>query len=115
MTLAEAKIILGIDSQEDAFDAFEEQLFALKQFFVTKPILQTTFRAKLKKLKQLQNALAVFEIEFKQPSKVIELDLINVIEFSSVFKEVLLLKEEPQLKEEKVKKERKVKKVGKKL
>ncbi len=92
MTLAEAKIILGIDSQEDAFDAFEEQLFALKQFFVTKPILQTTFRAKLKKLKQLQNALAVFEIEFKQPSKVIELDLINVIEFSSVFKEVQLLK-----------------------
>ena len=42
MTLAEAKIILGIDSYEDAFDAFEEQLFALKQFFVAKPILQTT-------------------------------------------------------------------------
>ena len=55
MTLAEAKIILGIDSHEDAFDAFEEQLFALKQFFVTKPILQTTFRAKLKKLIQLQD------------------------------------------------------------
>lgn len=92
MTLAEAKIILGIDSQEDAFDAFEEQLFALKQFLVTKPILQTTFRAKLKKLIQLQDALAVFEIDFKQPAKVIELDLINVIEFSSVFKEVQLLK-----------------------
>ena len=92
MTLAEAKIILGIDSQEDAFDAFEEQLFALKQFFVTKPILQTTFRAKLKKLKQLQNALAVFEIDFKQPAKVIELNPINAIEFSSVFKEVQLLK-----------------------
>lgn len=92
MTLAEAKIILGIDSQEDAFDAFEEQLFALKQFFVTKPILQTTFRAKLKKLKQLQNALAVFEIDFKQPAKVIELNPINAIEFSSVFKDVQLLK-----------------------
>jgi hypothetical protein len=92
MTLAEAKIILGIDSQEDAFDAFEEQLFALKQFFVTKPILQTTFRAKLKKLIQLQDALAVFEIDFKQPAKVIELNPINAIEFSSVFKEVQLLK-----------------------
>jgi hypothetical protein len=92
MTLAEAKIILGIDSQEDAFDAFEEQLFALKQFFVTKPILQTTFRAKLKKLIQLQDALAVFEIDFKQPAKVIELNPINAIEFSIVFKEVQLLK-----------------------
>jgi hypothetical protein len=92
MTLAEAKIILGIDSQEDAFDAFEEQLFALKQFFVKKPILQTTFRAKLKKLIQLQDALAVFEIDFKQPAKVIELNPINAIEFSSVFKEVQLLK-----------------------
>lgn len=92
MTLAEAKIILGIDSQEDAFDAFEEQLFALKQFFVTKPILQTTFRAKLKKLIQLQDALAVFEIDFKQSAKVIELNPINAIEFSSVFKEVQLLK-----------------------
>ena len=92
MTLAEAKIILGIDSQEDAFDAFEEQLFALKQFFVTKPILQTTFRAKLKKLIQLQDALTVFEIDFKQSAKVIELNTINAIEFSSVFKEVQLLK-----------------------
>ena len=92
MTLAEAKIILGIDSHEDAFDAFEEQLFALKQFFVTKPILQTTFRAKLKKLIQLQDALAVFEIDFKQPAKVIELNPINAIEFSSVFKDVQLLK-----------------------
>ena len=92
MTLAEAKIILGIDSQEDAFDAFEEQLFALKQFFVTKPILQTTFRAKLKKLIQLQDALAVFEIDFNQPTKVIELNPINAIEFSIVFKEVQLLK-----------------------
>jgi hypothetical protein len=92
MTLAEAKIILGIDSHEDAFDAFEEHLFVLKQFFVTKPILQTTFRAKLKKLIQLQDALAVFEIDFKQPAKVIELNPINAIEFSSVFKEVQLLK-----------------------
>jgi hypothetical protein len=92
MTLAEAKIILGIDSHEDAFVAFEEQLFALKQFFVVKPILQTTFRAKLKKLIQLQDALAVFEIDFNQPTKVIELNPINAIEFSIVFKEVQLLK-----------------------
>jgi hypothetical protein len=92
MTLAEAKIILGIDSHEDAFDAFEEHLFVLKQFFVTKPILQTTFRAKLKKLIQLQDALTVFEIDFKQSAKVIELNTINAIEFSSVFKEVQLLK-----------------------
>jgi hypothetical protein len=92
MTIAEAKMILGIDSQEDALDAFEEQLFALKQFFVAKPILQTTFRAKLKKLMQLKDALAVFEIDFKQPIKVIDLNSINAIEFSIVFKEVQLLK-----------------------
>ena len=92
MTLAEAKIILGIDSYEDAFDAFEEQLFALKQFFVAKPILQTTFRAKLKKLIQLQNAVAVFEIEFKQPLSIVEINTFNDTNFSSVFEQFQLAK-----------------------
>ena len=92
MTLAEAKIILGIDSHEDAFDAFEEQLFALKQFFIAKPILQTTFRAKLNKLKQVRNALAVFEIEFKQPLSIVEINPINDTKFSSVFKQFQLAK-----------------------
>lgn len=87
MTLAEAKIILGIDSHEDAFDAFEEQLFALKQFFVAKPILQTTFRAKLKKLIQLQNAVAVFEIDFKQPLSIVEINTFNDTNFSTVFEQ----------------------------
>jgi hypothetical protein len=92
MTLAEAKIILGIDSHEDAFDAFEEQLFALKQFFIAKPILQTTFRAKLNKLKQVRNALAVFEIEFKQPLSIVEINPINDTKFSSVFEQFQLAK-----------------------
>jgi len=92
MTLAEAKIILGIDKQEDAFEAFEEQLFALKQFFVAKPILQTTFRAKLKKLLQLQNALTIFEIEFNQPLSVVEFNPINDTKFSIVFEQFQLAK-----------------------
>jgi len=92
MTLAEAKIILGIDSYEDAFDAFEEQLFALKQFFVAKPILHTTFRAKLKKLIQLQNAVAVFEIDFKQPLSIVEINTFNDTKFSTVFEQFQLAK-----------------------
>ncbi|MEY4521326.1 MAG: hypothetical protein RIT10_511 [Bacteroidota bacterium] len=92
MTLAEAKIILGIDSYEDAFDAFEEQLFALKQFFVAKPILHTTFRAKQKKLIQLQNAVAVFEIDFKQPLSIVEINTFNDTKFSTVFEQFQLAK-----------------------
>lgn len=92
MTLAEAKIILGIDKQEDAYEAFEEQLFALKQFFVAKPILQMTFRAKLKKLLQLQNALTIFEIEFNQPLSVVEFNTIIDTKFSIVFEQFQLAK-----------------------
>jgi hypothetical protein len=97
MTLAEAKIILGIDKQEDAYEAFEEQLFALKQFFVAKPILQTTFRAKLKKLLQLQNALTIFEIEFNQPLSVVEFNTIIDTKFSIVFEQFQLAKNNMKL------------------
>ena len=97
MTLSEAKIILGIDKQEDAYEAFEEQLFALKQFFVAKPILQTTFRSKLKKLLQLQNALTIFEIEFNQPLSVVEFNTIIDTKFSIVFEQFQLAKNNMKL------------------
>lgn len=87
MTLTEAKLILGIESVEDGYDAFEEHAFAIKQFFVSKPILQTTFRAKLKKLSQLQHALAVLNSPLDQIKPTTEYHPINGTDISSVFEQ----------------------------
>ena len=65
MTSGEALVYLSIDSAEDADDAYETQLFELKQHFLTKPILWKTAEGKLKRLSQLQTA---YEILGGKPS-----------------------------------------------
>ncbi|MBI3238645.1 MAG: hypothetical protein HYZ43_07395 [Flavobacteriia bacterium] len=54
MTAQEALVYLSIDTIEDAPDAYETQLFELKQHFLTKPVLWKTAEGKLKRLVQLQ-------------------------------------------------------------
>lgn len=56
MTAHEALVYLSIDTIEDADDAYETQLFELKQHFLTKPVLWKTAEGKLKRLVQLQTA-----------------------------------------------------------
>lgn len=56
MTAHEARVYLSIDTIEDADDAYETQLFELKQHFLTKPVLWKTAEGKLKRLVQLQTA-----------------------------------------------------------
>lgn len=56
MTPQEALIYLSIDSVDDTEEAYENQLFELKQHFLTKPVLWKTAEGKLKRLAQLQAA-----------------------------------------------------------
>ncbi|MDH4472701.1 MAG: hypothetical protein QE487_08820 [Fluviicola sp.] len=56
MTHQEALVYLSIDSVDDAEEAYENQLFELKQHFLTKPILWKTAEGKMKRLAQLQAA-----------------------------------------------------------
>ena len=56
MTAHEALVYLSINTIEDADDAYETQLFELKQHFLTKPVLWKTAEGKLKRLVQLQTA-----------------------------------------------------------
>jgi hypothetical protein len=63
MTVAEARIFLSIQGDEDPIDAYEEQLFQFKQFFTTRPIIISTFQAKLKKLKNVEVAASVLGVE----------------------------------------------------
>lgn len=63
MTIAEARIFLSIQGDEDPIDAYEEQLFQFKQFFTTRPVIISTFHAKLKKLKNVEIAASVLGLE----------------------------------------------------
>ncbi|ASS49442.1 MAG: hypothetical protein A3D31_03025 [Candidatus Fluviicola riflensis] len=56
MTAREALVYLSVDTVEEADDAYETQLFELKQHFLTKPVLFKTAEGKLKRLAQLQTA-----------------------------------------------------------
>lgn len=68
MTLAEARIFLNINDEEDAFDAYEEQLFQFKQFFTSRPVISATFHAKLKKLEKVQEAAEILGIQVSEGS-----------------------------------------------
>lgn len=56
MTPREALVYLSIDSVDEAEEAYENQLFELKQHFLTRPVLWKTAEGKLKRLAQLQVA-----------------------------------------------------------
>jgi hypothetical protein len=51
---AEIQQFFGLESLEDALDAMETELFEIKQFFLTKPLLWKTAQPKLKRLAQFQ-------------------------------------------------------------
>jgi hypothetical protein len=51
---AEIQQFFGLESLDDAFDAMEAELFEIKQFFLTKPLLWKTAQPKLKRLAQFQ-------------------------------------------------------------
>lgn len=51
---AEIQQFFGLESLDDALDAMEAELFEIKQFFLTKPLLWKTAQPKLKRLAQFQ-------------------------------------------------------------
>ena len=62
MTEAEARIFLGLEKDDDPQEALEEQLFQFKKFFTSRPIIQSTFKSKLEKLKKLEEASKFFKL-----------------------------------------------------
>ena len=57
----EAFQILNIENQDDALDAFEDALFEIKQFYITRTPVRKLWEAKYRKLRRLEEAIAVFE------------------------------------------------------
>lgn len=60
MTIAEAQIILGAADAEEAFDAYEQQLFEMRSFFIGKPAFLKTYEGKWAKLRLLDDAIQAF-------------------------------------------------------
>jgi hypothetical protein len=66
MTEAEARIFLGYEPDDELEDVIEDKLFEFKQFFLSKPIIWSTFTARLEKLAKIKEAIACFsEVENK--------------------------------------------------
>lgn len=66
MTEAEARIFLGYEPEDELEDVIEDKLFEFKQFFLSKPIIWSTFTARLEKLAKVKEAIACFgEVENK--------------------------------------------------
>lgn len=58
MTEAEARIFLGYEPDDEFEDVIEDKLFEFKQFFLSKPIIWSTFTARLEKLAKVKEAIA---------------------------------------------------------
>ena len=58
MTEAEARIFLGYEPDDELEDVIEDKLFEFKQFFLSKPIIWSTFTARLEKLAKVKEAIA---------------------------------------------------------
>lgn len=67
MTEAEARIFLGYGPEDDLEDVIEDKLFEFKQFFLSKPIIWSTFKARLVKLAIVKEAIACFEASESMP------------------------------------------------
>lgn len=68
MTEAEARIFLGYEPEDELEDVIEDKLFEFKQFFLSKPIIWSTFKARLEKLAKIKEAIACFGEAGNQPS-----------------------------------------------
>lgn len=68
MTEAEARIFLGYEPEDELEDVIEDKLFEFKQFFLSKPIIWSTFKARLEKLAKIKEAIACFGELGNQPS-----------------------------------------------
>jgi hypothetical protein len=71
MTNKEALAILGIANPDEVEDAFEERLFELKQYFLTKPLISKLYRSQSEKIVHLCQAAYHFGLEFHQDPLVI--------------------------------------------
>lgn len=68
MTEAEARIFLGYEPEDELEDVIENKLFEFKQFFLSKPVIWSTFKARLEKLAKIKEAIACFGEAENKPS-----------------------------------------------
>lgn len=59
MTIEEAKLFFKLEEEDDIQDAYDEQLFEFKQFFLSKPIISKVFKSKLEKLAKFEEAFCL--------------------------------------------------------
>lgn len=59
MDRSEALLFFPVETDEDLLDLYEERLFEVKQFLLTRPPIAKVFQSKIKKLEKMQTAYEV--------------------------------------------------------
>lgn len=81
MTADEARIFLKLSDGVDPEDGFEEQVFAIRQFVLSKPTLLKTFQQKQQQLSRLEEAYLILGGITEKPVKPIpDIDLTPLAE-----------------------------------
>ena len=62
-----AEILLNINLYDSPLDAYEEQLFKIRNYIFMHPVIPTVYRSKQKKVYQLEKAIIHFGITEKEP------------------------------------------------
>ena len=62
-----AEILLNINLYDSPLDAYEEQLFKIRNYIFMHPVIPTVYRSKQKKVYQLEKAIIHFGIIEKEP------------------------------------------------
>jgi hypothetical protein len=70
MTLEEAHVFLGVHTDSNPEEAYQQQLFEAKQYFTSRPVIRSTFESKLKKLEKIQLAAEIVGIFKKNDTAV---------------------------------------------
>lgn len=97
MTRAEAFNYLGLESncaEEDYIEAIENQIFTLRNYFLTEPVQSLLYNSRILKLQQLAEASLALEMPPSNPEKleINTLDKIQNLEDLFRFKELILAK-----------------------
>ena len=70
-----AQILLNINQYDSPVDAYEDQLFKIRNYVFMHPVIPSVFRSKQRKAYQLEEAISYFGITEREPD---ELELLPI-------------------------------------
>tara|TARA_B100001287_G_C22570222_1_gene475842 strand:+ start:395 stop:943 length:549 start_codon:yes stop_codon:yes gene_type:complete len=65
-----AEILLNVNQYDSAIDAYEDQLFKIRNYVFMHPVVPSVYRSKQRKVSQISEAIAHFGITEEEPTSI---------------------------------------------